>query len=576
MLALLAYADDWSLHYERSGFLETGRYQEAVEYCRRLDKASPSARAIEYGKTPEGRPMVALLISSDNEFSPDRAARSKKPLIFVQNGIHSGEIEGKDASLMLARDMLIHKKHPELLNGANWVIVPVYSADAHERFSAFSRINQNGPREMGWRATGQNLNLNRDWMKADAPETRAQLRLIQRYKPDFFFDNHTTDGMDFQYVLTVDLARAPTIHRGTANWNDRMFERIKSQCEGRGIPTAPYLGAIDRTRPERGFTATDYSPRFTHGYIGVLNRPAMLVETHVLKPYRVRVDATYRVMVEAVAMCVENAAELKALNREADLALSPGDTVAVEAQLTDERTPYRFVGFEYRPIKSEITGSEVANWDRSRPITVETFVRNSFAPAQTVTLPGGYLIPSPCLEAIERLRFHGIPFKRLTAPVEGTFEGYRFTEVRLPASSFEGRQMPTYRSVPEARKRLFPVGSAVVEVSPKYARLLAHLLEPTAPDSLMRWGFFNAFLESKEYAEDYAMEPYARKMLASDPALKEEFERRLQNPEFARSPSARLRFFYERSPYYDQRLNEYPVVRLTKEQLAEVQKKSRQ
>ncbi len=189
---------DWTLVYERSGFLRTGRYEEAVTFCRRLDLASPFAKMVRFGKSPEGREMVALFISKEGKFDPKSWRTSKKPLVFVQNGIHSGEIEGKDASLMLARALLVEGKESKILDGANLLIVPVFSVDAHERFGPYNRVNQNGPVEMGWRATAQNLNLNRDYMKADAPEMRNLLGLLHRFKPDFFFDNHTTDGADWQ------------------------------------------------------------------------------------------------------------------------------------------------------------------------------------------------------------------------------------------------------------------------------------------------------------------------------------------------------------------------------------------
>ena len=576
MFALVATQADWTLHYERSGFLETGRYQEAVDYCRRLAKANRSARVVEYGKSPEGRPMIALLISESGDFDAHRMTSSAKPLIFVQNGIHSGEIEGKDASLMLARDMLIHKKHPELLKGANWLIVPIFSVDAHERFSAFNRINQNGPREMGWRANSQNLNLNRDWIKADAPEMRAQLGLLHKYKPDFFFDNHTTDGMDFQYTLTVDLPSAPTLHPALADWNKKLYTHVKSKCDRAGILTAPYLGASDRSKPENGFTATDYTPRFTHSYVGILNRPAMLVETHVLKPYRERVDATYRVMVETVGYCIQNAPDLKRRVKDASSSLRTGSTVVLDSTLTPEKTPYTFLGFEYVPVDSPITGSKVAAWDRTKPITVETTVRNTFAPGLTASVPDGYAVAPACLEAIDRLGLHGIKFRRLTEATKGRFTGTRFSDVRLPASSFEGRQMPSYKATELEYERTLAKETSIIEVTPENARLLVHLLEPMAPDSFAKWGFMNAFFEQKEYGEDYAVEPLAQKMLRDDEELRAEFNRRLGDPVFANSPSARLRFFFERSSYNDFRLNEYPVVRLNKSQLQELQKKSRQ
>ena len=239
-LPALMLAQDWTLHYERSNFLETGRYEEAVSYCRRLAKASPYARVIEYGTSPQGRKMVALLVSRDKAFDAAKMRASKKPLIFIQNGIHSGEIEGKDATLMLARDMLITGKEKALYEGANLVIVPIFNVDGHERFSPYNRINQNGPREMGWRGTAQNVNLNRDWMKADTTEMQAQVRLVQRFRPDFLFDNHTTDGSDHPYVLTLGIPMSGALSPALRTWQRNYYNNLKIRTDADGFLTSPY------------------------------------------------------------------------------------------------------------------------------------------------------------------------------------------------------------------------------------------------------------------------------------------------------------------------------------------------
>jgi len=561
---------DWTITAERTNFAETGRYQEAVDFCKRLARFSPAAKVITYGKSPEGRPMVALLISSDRQFSETAFTGSKKPLIFVQNGIHSGEIEGKDASLMLARDMLVQKKHAELLAGANWVIVPVFSLDAHERFGPYNRINQNGPTQMGWRATAQNLNLNRDWMKADSPEMRAEISLVQRYKPDIFFDNHTTDGADFQYVLTLGIPWGSAMPAETATWSKKLYDQLERRCSAQGFPTAPYFSMNNRTDPSRGITVSDYSPRFSHGYVSALNRPAILVETHVLKPYEPRVKATYSVMVETALECVRQAKELKAMNARADAAaasVKEGDSVVLTSELTNETEPFTFLAYPYAPRPSSITGRPVAAWDRTKPQTVATTVRWKFKPGLTVAAPAAYAVPPAWHGVIDRLKLHGVKSFTLNKPMTDLFWTERFEDVKFAPSPFESRQQPSFKSVAINGTRTLPAGTVIVPVAQPHSRLLIHLMEPNAPDSFVQWGFFNTIFESKEYAEDYAMEPYANKMLAGNQALAKEFAEALKDEKFAASASARLDFFYRRSPYFDDRLNKYPVVRLSTAQL---------
>jgi hypothetical protein len=562
-------APDWSTHYERSGFLETGRYAEAVDYVRRLDLASEYARVIDYGSSPEGRRMVALVVSKDRQFTPEALRASKKPLIFVQNGIHSGEIEGKDASLILAREMLITGKERHLLDGANWVIVPIFSVDAHERFSAYNRINQAGPREMGWRATAQNYNLNRDWIKADAPEMRNQVGLVNRFMPDFLFDNHTTNGADHQYVLTLSVPMGPELPKPIADWQREMYTQVKRRTETDGFLTAPYFSMADRLDPTKGISITSYGPRFSHGYWSALNRPSVLVETHVLKPYKQRVDATYSLMKRTVEKCIADAPQLKAMIAAADRSAEQGQPHAVLTSRTGpERTPFTFRGWQAAAYTSEVTGGRIAGWDRSKPIVVDTFIRETFHPDFVVSdPPEAYAVPPAWTEVIDRLRVHGIQMRRLREPLTDNFASASFSEVKFSVAPFEGRFQPSFQMRRISERRTLPVGTVIVPIRQARGKLAMHLLEPSAPDSLLNWGLFNTIFESKEYAEDYAMEPVAKKMLADSPTLRKEYEERLKDDSFANNPRARLQFFYERSPYFDQRLNKYPVVFLRRDQL---------
>ncbi len=284
MIAIDAPQANWQLHYEKSGFLETGRYAEAAAYVRRLDEASPIAKAITMGTSPEGRSLHALIISSTRDFTPAESARSKKPLILVINGIHSGEIEGKDASLILARRILIENRYRLLIDKVDLVILPIYNVDGHERFSAYNRVNQNGPKEMGWRTNSLNLNLNRDFMKADSPETQGLLKFMRDYQPDFFFDNHTTDGGDWQYHAAYSIPVGPTQDPSVAAWSRRLANYVTEQCKADGHPIVPYFGGFNPANPSAGITIDDFTPRYSTGYGAAINRPTMLVETHVLKP----------------------------------------------------------------------------------------------------------------------------------------------------------------------------------------------------------------------------------------------------------------------------------------------------
>lgn len=564
--------EDWTLHYERSGFVETGRYQEAIGYCRRLDRASEYAKVITLGKSPEGRDLIALVISKDKSFSATASKRSKKPLLVFNNGIHSGEIEGKDADLMLAREILVTGKESKLIDHVDIAIIPIFSVDAHERFGAHNRINQNGPREMGWRTTSRNLNLNRDFVKADTLEMQAMIGFLTDWQPSFFCDNHTTNGGDWQYVVTADVPRWPDIDPEVRDFNTKLRDWVMPKVEEDGFLNAPYFSLVSREDPGKGITISSYSPRYSHSYYAGLNRPSMLVETHMLKPYKQRVDATYSLNKRTIEFFAQNGEALKSTLKRVDergSATVEGSKVVLQGKLSEARRPMVFKGFEYTPVDSPITGSKVAAWS-SNPIDIESWIRDEFEPALTITAPAAYAIPPQWTEVIELLKLHGISHRRLSVSIDDTFDTWRFDEFRFSPTPFEGRHMPQYKPVAIRERRLLPVGTVIVPVGQPRAKLLLHLMEPEADDCLARWGFYNALSTRVEYFEDYAMEPYARKMLEADPALKAEFEERLKDEEFAKNPRARLQFFYELSEFEDEVYSKYPVVRLTSAQLSGV------
>ena len=571
MIGIDAPQANWQLHYEKSGFLETGRYAEAAAYVRRLDEASPVARTFSIGESPEGRELQILMISEERRFTAAERARSKKPLILVINGIHAGEIEGKDASLVLARRLLIENRYPGLLDRVDIAILPIYNVDGHERFGQHNRINQNGPKQMGWRTNALNLNLNRDFMKADSPETQALLKFMREFKPDLFFDNHTTDGGDWQYHAAYSVPVGPTQDSSVAAWSKRMVSHVVNACKEDGHPLIPYFGGFNPANPAAGITVDDFSPRYSTGYGAAINRPTMLIETHVLKPYKLRVETTFSMVLRTLEFCALDAAALIAANQAADRRAGAGIAdreVVVEAGAARQGRPLDFLAYAYTPYQSEVSGATIPKWDRTKPQTVTSTIRDTMEARSSVRAAYAYVIPASWKEAIARLDYHGIAYRRIRRAVSGSFDSYRFQSVVFPRTSFEGRINPRFEVSLVREPRSIPEGSAIVWTAQSKGKLVAHLLEPMAPDSLASWGFFNAVFEEKEFFEDYAMDPVATAMLAKDPKLKAEFEQRLKDPAFANSPRQRLAFFFDRSPYADERLNKYPVIRVSQQEAA--------
>jgi hypothetical protein len=560
---------DWQTFTEQTDYRKTPRYAETVAYAQKLDKASDLIVYQSFGKSGEGRDLPLLIASNDKTFTSAAARKKGKAIILIQACIHAGESDGKDAGLALLRDIAITKTRTDLLKDTVILFVPIYNVDGHELFSAYNRVNQNGPDEMGFRATSANLNLNRDYMKADAPETRAFLKLWNEWKPDFFIDCHVTDGADFRYNLTYEFAHHAEISGFIKDWMNEHFDKnIVAKVEREGNVTTHYL-QFDGREVTKGIETFIPTPRFATGYTPLRNRAGLLIETHSLKPYKSRVRGTYDVLRYTIEGINQNKASLFEANRRAD-----AETIArgkffdatrqfpLRQEITKNSVPFDFKGIEYRLEDSEISGAKrIIYGTKPLDITIPKFdeakVSASIAP------PLYYIVPPQWKDAIEVLQAHGVQFQRLTKPLTTEVESYRFSDVKWAAASFENRVTLNFKTVPVKETREFPSGSIVVPMAQEAANVAIHLLEPNSPDSFVYWGFFNAIFEQKEYGESYVLEKLAREMLKKNPELKKEFEEKLKDEKFAKSAFARLSFFYERSPYFDKRIGLYPVGRIT-------------
>jgi hypothetical protein len=503
---------------------------------------------------------VLVVASKDRAFEPGAAAKAGKPVVLLQAGIHAGEIDGKDAGLALLRDMAITKERSALLDQVILLFLPIYNVDGHERFSAYNRINQNGPREMGWRVTARNLNLNRDYMKADAVETRAWLRVFNAWRPDFVIDSHVTDGADFRYDVTWGMEMGPNVPPPVLDWEKTaIIGDALPAIEAAGHLVAPYIMLRDDTDPAQGLAGASLPPRFSTTYTVLRNRPSFLIETHMLKDYARRVRATYDTVAALLAAIGRDPGALRDAARRADEeAARPGSTPLV-LKASDTARMVEYEGVEYRREPSAVSGAMRIVYDDA-PLTLQVPRYDDIQTIIAAVRPVAYLVPPQWTDVIDVLRAHGLTLRRLTAPLTAPVDGYRLSDPRWQERPFEGRH-PLTCAVERltSQVRTFPAGTVVVPMRQRDAAVAVHLLEPQGPDSFAAWGFFDAIFEQKEYAEPYVMERLARDMLDRDPALRAEFEKALADPEFAASPRRRLDFFFRRSPYWDDTIGLYPV-----------------
>jgi hypothetical protein len=561
---------EWRTHAELTDYRETPSYDDTVAFARRLAHASPAIDYESFGFSGEGRELPLIIATETGAFTPEAAQAQRKAVVLIQACIHAGEPDGKDAGFALLRDIGITKTAAGILENVVLLFIPIYNTDGHERPSPYNRINQNGPSEMGWRTTSTYQNLNRDYMKADTPETRAWLRLWNQWQPDLFIDCHVTDGADYRCNITYHHEHHAGVDNAIVDWERDVFGgRVAPATEAAGNVISWYLEFIDNRDLRLGTRDFNGSPRFSTGYVPARNRAGILIETHMLKDYRSRVIGTYDFLRAALTEVSRDPERLRRLGREADERTVAGgkefdatQVYPLDFELTEEATPFELKAFGYETEHSDVSGDLRVIYSRE-PLDLTVPMYQTFRVTKAVAPPLHYVVPFQWGEVIDVLKAHGLEMRTLAASASIDIESYRFTNVSWPHGPFEGRYMPRFDVERTIETRVFPAGSVVVPLAQRAARVILNLLEPEAPDSLVRWGFFNAVFEEKEYAEHFVLEALAREMMDHDPALVQEFMDRLDlEEEFAASPSERLRFFYKRSPYWDPRMNLYPVGRI--------------
>jgi hypothetical protein len=576
--------DPWVTPSEKSDFKTTPTYNETVNWFKKLTAASPLLAMVSIGKSIEGREIYMIIASTDTDKGSFSLKTSDKPLMLAQAGIHSGEIDGKDAGMMLLRDIAFGKKK-ELLMHVNFLFIPILSVDGHENSSAFNRPNQRGPENMGWRTNAQNLNLNRDYAKLDTNEIKAVVTVINEYNPVLYMDIHVTDGADYQYDITYTGAGVVGNSPAISNWLETKFKpKADEVLKSNGHIPGPLLFTLNDTDFSKGRISLTLGTRFSDGYGNLRHLTTILVENHSLKPYKQRVLGTY-VLLETTLRLLEK--EGRSLQ----------ESTAVDKSIRNEKIPtaykipqmkskvdfeslallkdsdetslpdtFLLLGIESKIHTSPITNSDYIEW-LGRPKTMKVSHYKESDPIDWITRPKGYWVPASCNVVIERLKIHGIemeviPEAREVAVEMYRIEGAKFENENHQSFPYEGHMQVSGTTKTEFRKETFPSGSVYISTNQPLGDLAMILLEPKSKDSFFSWGFFLSIFQKTEYIEAYVMEPIAKKMLENSPELKKEFEQKKeQDKGFANNPNAIFSWFYSKTKYYDDRYLLYPVAR---------------
>ena len=552
---------EWATDFEKSGGFASPDYETTMAWARRLVDAADELAMFSIGDSPQGRPIEAIVASGEGAFTFEALRASDRPLVFAHAGIHSGEIDGKDAGFMLLRDMTVLGTKRALLDRVNWVFLPIFSVDGHERRGEHNRMNQRGPTVQGWRTNARNLNLNRDYAKARALETQHLLRALEACDPDLYLDLHVTDGADYQYDITYGFNGTHGWSPSIAAWLDGPYRRaVDRALDEAGHVPGPLIFTVDRSDIERGMYDWTAGPRYSNGYGDVRHLPTVLLENHSLKPYRQRVLGTYVYLEASMEALAEGVDELRAAIAE-DRAAQPD-----RVHLGYERTPDPVGTIDFRAIRAEVetspvTGGEVVRYT-AEPYTVEIPIFSNATRSLFVERPAAYWIPSAWSHLSSLLDVHGIAYERIDAPVTREVERVRLPDAELEGGAYEGRaRVRAGEPVVETATVDYRAGSLRVPTDQDLGTLAMILLEPQSPDGLFRWGFLLEILQRTEYFESYAMEPMARAMMEADPELAAAFEAAVADSTVGEGSRERLDWFYEKTPYFDGAWKLYPIAR---------------
>jgi hypothetical protein len=549
--------------FELSNRKETTTYKKAISFYDQLAKAYPKqAKMFRYGSTDFGEPLQLLVLSKQQIFDPVALRKSDTRILLINNGIHPGEPEGIDASMMLARDLLKKNALP-----ANVVIciIPVYNIDGSHNRSGTSRANQNGPIAYGFRGNSKNYDLNRDFIKTDSKNAQAFQEIFNTWQPEIFVDTHTSNGADYQYTMTLIPTQKDKLNPVLSSYLTKtLVPDLYRLMAAKGFELIPYVNSINET-PDAGITGFIEYPRYSTGYAALHNSIGFMPETHMLKDFDKRVESTYQLLQTYVDVVSRDAKRIGAQKRKADSLTKIQKEFPLDWKLN--RSTYDsilFKGYTAKYKASEVSGQERLYYDRSAPFSKYIKYWDNFEPSLSVTKPIAYVIPKAWDKVIALLKLNNVAMQQLATDVQIDVEMYYIADLKTGTRPYEGHyQHSGVKLNPVNQKVQFYAGDYVVYVNQTTNRYIVETLEPQAIDSFFNWNFFDSILGQKEGYSAYVFEDTAAALLKNDPSLKAKLAaEKAKDPEFEKSARAQLDFVYKNSDYFEKTFNRYPIARL--------------
>ena len=541
--------------FEKSGGTETSQYTDVINYFKELSSTYPELSVFEMGETDAGYPLHLVVYDSDGKTQLNTLKNSTKNRVLINNGIHPGESDGIDASMLLLRDIVQNDSLKKRYQNTLIAVIPIYNIGGSLNRNSHTRANQNGPIEYGFRGNTRNFDLNRDFVKQDTKNAAAFAEIFHRLDPDVFIDNHVSNGADYQYAISHLFTQHNKLGASLGEFIEtQMRPAIERSMNAKNMPITPYVNVWGGT-PKEGWSQFYDSPRYSTGYTTLFNTFGMMVETHMLKPYKIRVEQTYELLLSMLDYTQDHSLDIKTIRRNALDEILKKKTYPIAFEIDPQKEPsiIQFRGYEGSVIDSKVTIGKRLTYDTSKPYLAPVNYYNEYRVAKETTIPKAYILRQGWHRVIERLENNQISYTQFEKDTTLVVETMHVDDYKTRSSAYEGHYLHYNTSIKiDSIAVHFSKGDLYIPVNQKGARYLMETLEPEATDSFFNWNFFDTVLQQKEGYSGYVFEDVAEQILKENTLIKDAFEaKKAIDKDFAKNPRAQLNFIYKRSLHYE-------------------------
>ncbi len=549
-------------YFELTEEQETPPYEEVISFYKELAREYASINIQTIGETDSGYPLHIVTYNPEGDFN-FQGIREDKLILLINNGIHPGESDGIDASMLLFRDFATEKiKAPE---GTVVVTIPVYNIGGALNRNSTTRVNQNGPKEYGFRGNARNYDLNRDFIKNDTKNARSFSRIYHLVQPDVFIDTHVSNGADYQYTLTHLFTQHDKLGGELGSFVNNTFRpELEVALSEEGWDMTPYVNVYNKP-PQEGFSEFFDHPRYSTGYTALWHTLGFMIETHMLKPYPKRVWGTYEVLRQAIKLSGQYKDTIKELRQNMREKFQSKSHYPIRWVLDSTKVSrLNFKGYEFEIVTSAVTGLERLTYDRSKPYTTYVAFYDGYKAVDSIAIPEGYVVPRGWEHILDLMSRNGIESELINKDTLMELEVYTIDSYSTYSSAYEGHY-PHYNTKVKPRIRSIQIqaGDHFIPAQQPGIRYLLETLEPGSNDSFFNWNFFDAILQQKEGFSPYVFEDLAFEFLQANDSIARAFEQKKEEDEaFRNNDYGQLKWIYERTDHYEKAHRQYPVYRV--------------